>query len=890
MLEDIVKRLLESVKGWDWKAIFYSFIATVFFAIIAKWTGMIRGIQRRYRLAESIRAYRKSILKFCSSLIIVGKRQGFLLQDVYVDLDLAISDMSTSDLEYPGSRPRNFVLIGGPGAGKSTYVKRLVVDNIDGNFTPFLVRLREYDGDKPIEECLAEDIARFKMPNPLNFTIGALQSGALCVLDGLDEVRPNTADLVYKQINHFYNHFFKDGHFNNCLIVTCRKEAYRNIPLDIPFVFEVRPLTDEQIQRYAKKWPLDYPEGKDEKTFWRDLSSSPRILELARSPLLLTGGLMQYTESNLGIPEQRVQYFERIANWLIADWAKAQGHPPDTYRPVYSRIIPKLALELHRTQRPECPSSEAAKLIGEWLPSFGYPKEDGKNVLDSIIKRTGILVHDTPSTVVFAQFGLQEYFASIDAIEQIGLEALARIIPKSWWRETILLAASQLKNPEPFLQELFKEDPLLASNVVAECPTPSIIYQEKAIDTCLYAVDNGEEAVYSALVALLRTVRGQQEIRLISELEQRLTSEKEISSKVAQMLATADTISATNALTRHPEIWDVCMEETGYFSNSFEKQLVNWVKDGDENQSKHAIDLLTPRLSRDRYLELINLLDIVPNSKASYLAIALLKNINIRSPRDQEPLEEVCKCIQHIDDRQDALTFFKDRLNKDRWGRVYRTSALIRTCLFMDFSRGYKPVLDTFTSSIVFSNYFHIYLNIIASALCVLFVNFHSLFFNNFLILSTLLFCISIAIRNIPLAWQKRFFSSYLYAWERLLPMVVGVVLLITFGVDFVPNNQRFYASVGLAILYTLNAAIIYLNDDTTYEHSDTIIIVTACIWIILLVIAIVLRLLGFVFVQQLAVFVSIPFVIIPLVSFFQSYRKWRHVRAVFHMADNSPY
>lgn len=87
-----------------------------------------------------------------------------------------------------------------------------------------------------------------------------LRSGrAICVLDGLDEVRPQLREKVIGDVNTFYHKYFIQ---QNSLIVTCRKEAYRRIPLDIPVIMEVRPLTDEQIRRFADKWPPGFPEEK----------------------------------------------------------------------------------------------------------------------------------------------------------------------------------------------------------------------------------------------------------------------------------------------------------------------------------------------------------------------------------------------------------------------------------------------------------------------------------------------------------------------------------------------------------------------------------------------------------------------------------------------------
>lgn len=128
----------------------------------------------------------------------------------------------------------------------------------------------------------------------------------LTVRDGLDEVRPQILEDVFVKINNFTKKYFAKE-TSGRLIVSCRKEAYRSIPLDISEVWETVPLTDAKIRSFATEWPLGYPKGRSAEEFWSDLSANEKILEVSRSPLLLVGSLLLYTESGLGIPGQRTK-------------------------------------------------------------------------------------------------------------------------------------------------------------------------------------------------------------------------------------------------------------------------------------------------------------------------------------------------------------------------------------------------------------------------------------------------------------------------------------------------------------------------------------------------------------------------------------------------------
>jgi len=624
-----------SAKHWlvtlDPREIVYALLATFVAGVAALWLGAFRRVRRLFVLRRSVRAYRKSLRQLCSSVIVIGRRQGFQMKDVYVELDLAVSDLAPDRGErVPYGLSESCVIVAGPGAGKSTIVKHKILEKLDHESAlPFLIRLREYTPDKSIEEYLVAQLDLHGVPDSKPFVARNLSHrDSLCVLDGLDEVRPNLAQSVYDRINSFYSQFYRER--PGALIVTCRKEAYRALPLSMQRIFEVRPLTDEQIRRFAEKWPLRYPDGKKSDTFLADLFATPRIHELARSPLLLVGGLMQYTESNLGVPEERVQYLARVGQWLVSDWAAAQEHPPDKYRAVYTRILAQLAFHMHRSERSELPTSEAVRVIASLLPGYGFQQVEANDVLASIKTKTGILVGDLPEAIVFSQFGLQEYYASTEVLDRISEDDLLRFANEGWWREVILLAIAQEKEPAAYLTKLFKGNPLLAAEAVAECPTPSLDFQGRAIDACIQAIDDQVLAARGATVPLIRKIRDVEEERLVSALEARLSGAS--TAKTAGLiLAVAGTSAATTALSRHPSVWATCMQEAGYLSSSFENLLVGLIETGDDAQSRHAASLLSGRLSSDRFRQLIGLLPTLTASKAETVASMLLGDIADRS-------------------------------------------------------------------------------------------------------------------------------------------------------------------------------------------------------------------------------------------------------------------
>lgn len=650
-----LNEFIESVKNWDWTAIFYNIVASFIFAGLAIWLGVVRYARKFYGRYWGMIAYRRRLQEVCSSLIVIGRKQGFSMNEVFVELDIATSSLSSTPQE--DHQPwKSFVLLGGPGAGKSTMVRKLVLDRLEMRIMciPFFVRLREYNGDEPIEQTLIRAVAAQRIADAEMFVSEKLKlDHTLCVLDGLDEVRPHLHKRVCEQINTFYHKYFHiDARAQ--LIVTCRKEAYRSHPLDIPQVCEVRPLSDQQIARFANNWPLKFPEGKSAQTFLRELNAAPRVLELARSPLLLVGGLMQYTESNLGIPEERVQYLERIARWLLSDWATAQGHPPDTFKPAYEKLLSKLAFFMQKHELNECPTEKVIELFRSWLPMFGFQANDAELLLENISTKTGILVRDVPGCAVFAQFGLQEFFASKGVLKELGANGLAETSLKPWWRETVVLSVAQEQDPSPALKALFNANPLMGAACVAECATPSLAMQQLAIDVCLKAIDSNDASGQAPTIALLRKLRDGNEVKICQELERRLSMDSGVQKRVGIIFASADTVNTSKILLRYPHIWDVCLADVGYLSNTFENLLVEWISRGTLDEALRAIDFVCKSLTSDREIELIELLPKLESRRSEKLASNLLKHFEDTDRRlfdvGEEALKRITACVQHIKD------------------------------------------------------------------------------------------------------------------------------------------------------------------------------------------------------------------------------------------------
>jgi hypothetical protein len=797
-----ISKLLNLVLALDWTKILSGLVPIAIGVALAWWKGGFRALFRKIQVFRAVRKYRSDLKRDASSLAVIGRREGFDLAKVYVEIDVAKSDLMNKAVDGSPGRPNQCVLVGGPGAGKSTYVKKLLLDRLtNSKDLPFLLRLREYGGEK-IEDLLAAKLNALGILQPLEFLRLHLHAPhCLCVLDGLDEVRPAFQQSAYEAINSFYKSYFL-RHGTGSLIVTCRKEAYRSIPLELPEVWEVIPLKDIQIQKFAASWPLGFPSGKSSDGFWSDLSASPRILEVSRSPLLLVGSLLLYTESNLGIPGERTKYLQKIKNTLVEDWGTAQGHAPDPWRIVYTPLLSNIALQMHLEETAEFQKSKCTDLIARLLPEYGYEKSQAEAFLENLFTKTGILVRDVPGSVVFVQFTLQEFFTSLILSTKCSEAEIAKFAREAWWREAILFSTAQLANPTSQIKALFDAVPMIGAVAVAEAPTPSLELQESAVELTLKQIDVADGTAELPTVSLLRKMSGKIERDFCVALGERLENKNErIAAIAGRSLATAGTAMATEVLSKYPEAWKHCFDTSSYLSSTFEKMVFTWVGTPAHSNWQNAVDLLIKRDERLDLLKLIDLLSALPSEKADYLSCAILKKMHRFSDRYPEAVlgevyDPICRCIPFVQNKERLQGELGQVAGVHRYmmpGAIPSALQLAKTRSEASETVTSEKLRSVFDRSLQFCFLTSSYLILMASGICsfsLLAIGQRSLSYG-VLLITVGLALIAICLKNASFPWMDR--ELYFYPGRPFMPLILGA----------------FFAGMTLALAVTLPNSII---------------------------------------------------------------------------------
>ena len=208
------------------------------------------------------------------------------------------------------------------------------------------------------------------------------------------------------------------------------------------------------------------PQGKSVDESLGRLSDRPRIMAMARNPLLLTIIAYLYSDTPFQLPHSRAEFYDRAISILLDILHPEQNH----YKARDKRLVLQhLALyhfdasEQETSDRRTISASVALQQIRKVLSDLNLSAdEDAARLLDEIVERSGLLLAiDGGTRYAFAHLTLQEYLAAerLREDERGMTERLER--EPGAWRETAKLWCGVVPECTSFLRQVFVSSPTL---------------------------------------------------------------------------------------------------------------------------------------------------------------------------------------------------------------------------------------------------------------------------------------------------------------------------------------------------------------------------------------------------------------------------------------------
>lgn len=354
---------------------------------------------------------------------------------------------------------KHLMVLGRPGAGKTTFLKHLAIECLNGNHfadrVPLFVTLKEFaeTDDQP-------DLVNFLatlLPHP-DLTQLFSAGRVLLLLDGLDEVKETDIRRVNQQIRSFAERFYQ-----NQIVVTCRIAAKSYIFEQFVEV-EVADFNPQQIEIFVRKWfQAKQPQKADR--FLERLKEHKPIQELANNPLLLTLLCLIFEEKNK-FKESRADLYREGVDLLLEKWDDSRDIDRDQiYKTLSIRrrsdLLSKLALATFETGSYFFHRREAEHQICEYirnLPGIENTPEaldiNSQKILRSIEAQHGLLTERAVDIYSFSHLTFHEYFVALEITQSNQFDLLLNNITNKRWREVILLTASMLRNADDLVRSM----------------------------------------------------------------------------------------------------------------------------------------------------------------------------------------------------------------------------------------------------------------------------------------------------------------------------------------------------------------------------------------------------------------------------------------------------
>lgn len=383
-------------------------------------------------------------------------------------------------------RHSGLIILGDPGAGKTTFLKYLALRLAMGEKgglgledrlrLPVLLPLSAYanvlaEQDIPLDRFIPAYYRERGIDLPLEamFKQALASGGTLLLLDGLDEVKDlSQRHLVVNRVVDFFTVQQRKG---NKFILTSRVVGYREVRPVVGGLAECTLVDfgDEEITEFVKKWvgaaeqmvrddPLVTAQQaqRERQELLSAINYNRDIRSLAANPLLLSI-LVLMKRQGIALPKRRVELYQSYVETLLRTWNLARG----LYRPVSRsldtvetiRLLAPLALWMHETSLDGLIKREALrrKLIeicrGRQIEK---PEQTADRLITDMREHAGLLLERGVGEYGFIHLTFQEYLAAIAIalrsqreIKEIS-DILAAHVDDDNWREVILLTVGYI--------------------------------------------------------------------------------------------------------------------------------------------------------------------------------------------------------------------------------------------------------------------------------------------------------------------------------------------------------------------------------------------------------------------------------------------------------------
>jgi predicted NACHT family NTPase len=355
---------------------------------------------------------------------ISARRRGLSVQDLEDAFAKDKNSFGTIETTQDGikvaNREKRLIVLGKPGAGKTTFLKWLVIAAIDGKFDkpriPVFISLKDWtDSKKELDAYIVEEFRTCGFANPELFVNQLLITGsAMLLFDGLDEVgaKPEVAIQAVQKYSTKYPEL--------SMVLSCRTAAYSYVFQDFKDV-ELADFSADQVDSFIKNWFHAHHSIRDGCLKQLKLPKNRAIRDLCPTPLLLTLLCLAFEDAQ-EFPQNRAELFTDALDALMKKWDSSRAIQREfAYKDLSiakrELLLARLAFNTFENNRYFIKQDYLEREIADFLANLknAQPEihdEQGGLVLKAIEAQHGLLVERAHRIYSFSHLTFQEFFTA----------------------------------------------------------------------------------------------------------------------------------------------------------------------------------------------------------------------------------------------------------------------------------------------------------------------------------------------------------------------------------------------------------------------------------------------------------------------------------------------
>jgi hypothetical protein len=362
-------------------------------------------------------------------------------------------------------------VLGGPGAGKTTFLKFLALAYIDKALfektklqtsrLPFFVSLPLFHkAELSLFDFLVKPIAAKTDQYAQAFLSRALIKGQIILLlDSLDEVSKAERDDLLQKIK-----IFCVAYPAAKVVISCRTADYVASPLDSFYEVQIVKLDRAAVHKIVKAWFAE--DVQKARNLVRLIDNDKSIASLTETPLLLSLLCIQFRH-DLALPKRKVELFNRCSQTLLREWdTTRQFRRESSYQSLTDQAKEKLFEVVAHYFTVESftfifSKAKTIELVSDFCSRVSLPSNDAVGILSEVDSHHGILEQYSEDHYGFSHTSFQEFFAARAIVAKgHGLKAVQEHLDDKDWHPIIEFVVALQDDPSEIINLLISKSSL----------------------------------------------------------------------------------------------------------------------------------------------------------------------------------------------------------------------------------------------------------------------------------------------------------------------------------------------------------------------------------------------------------------------------------------------